>query len=344
MVVGAGISGLAAAHQLVTAGRRVAVLEARARLGGRLLSIEAGGTGLDLGATWFWPGENRVARIVQTLAVAAFAQHIDGDAVYQGPERSERLQGNPVAALASRLVAGAQALAAAVATQLPAGTVRLGQQVTAVHATADCIEARTPNGVCTGNHLVLAVPPALALATIEFSPALPMPLATLARKTPVWMGAVTKIVAHHEHAFWRDAGLAGAGISHVGPMREIHDMSGPGGEPAALFGFVPTTRVAAATVTQADVLAQFVNLFGARAGTPRALYIKDWRRAPYTSPPGVESLDDYGTFGHPSFALPALGGRLHWSSTETASESPGHIEGALAAAERAVSMILVAQE
>lgn len=344
MVVGAGIGGLAAAHQLVAAGRKVAVLEARRRLGGRLLSVDAGGTGLDLGATWFWPGELRIARITQTLGVAAFPQHVDGDAVYHRPQGAERLKGNPVDVPAGRFEAGAQALANAVAAQLPAGAVRLAQRVTAVHATGEGIEAQTPSGVCGGAHLVLAVPPALALATIEFSPALPEPLAALARDTPVWMGAITKVVAHYARAFWRDAGLAGAGISHIGPMREIHDMSGPEGEPAALFGFVPATRAGEATVTEAEILAQLVSLFGAQAGTPKALHIKDWRSERYTSPPDVELLGDYRTYGHRSFALPALGGRLHWASTETASDSPGHIEGALAAAERAAGMILAASE
>lgn len=45
IIIGAGISGLAAAHNLTQAGLRVAMLEARNRTGGRLQSVEtvAGG-------------------------------------------------------------------------------------------------------------------------------------------------------------------------------------------------------------------------------------------------------------------------------------------------------------
>ncbi|MEO1058932.1 MAG: FAD-dependent oxidoreductase, partial [Actinomycetota bacterium] len=58
------------------------------------------------------------------------------------------------------------------------------------------------------------------------------------------------------------------------------------------------------------------------------------------SPPGVEALHEYQTYGHPIWQTPTGDGRLHWTSTETSREAPGHIEGALAAAERTVLAIV----
>lgn len=53
LVVGAGIAGLAAARRLHDAGYRVITLEARERLGGRLMTYqEWDGINVDLGATW----------------------------------------------------------------------------------------------------------------------------------------------------------------------------------------------------------------------------------------------------------------------------------------------------
>ncbi len=49
---------------------------------------------------------------------------------------------------------------------------------------------------------------------------------------------------------------------------------------------------------------------------------------------------DYQRFGHRRYADPLLGGRVHWAGTETSPEVPGHVEGALAAAERAVRAVL----
>ncbi|MEU5979354.1 protoporphyrinogen oxidase [Streptomyces sp. NPDC047315] len=50
VVIGGGISGLAAAHRLVTAGARVTLLEAGGRLGGKLHRGEIAGAPVDLGA------------------------------------------------------------------------------------------------------------------------------------------------------------------------------------------------------------------------------------------------------------------------------------------------------
>ncbi|GGO57870.1 amine oxidase [Streptomyces daqingensis] len=52
IVVGAGVAGLTAARLLSRNGRRVVVLEARDRVGGRVWSVREGGVTTDLGASW----------------------------------------------------------------------------------------------------------------------------------------------------------------------------------------------------------------------------------------------------------------------------------------------------
>ncbi|WP_121833807.1 protoporphyrinogen oxidase, partial [Streptomyces sp. S1] len=64
VVAGGGITGLAAAHRLALAGHRVTLLEADARLGGKLLAGEIAGAPVDLGA------ESLLARRPEAIALA----------------------------------------------------------------------------------------------------------------------------------------------------------------------------------------------------------------------------------------------------------------------------------
>ncbi|MCK7622858.1 FAD-dependent oxidoreductase [Streptomyces sp. RS10V-4] len=345
LVIGAGASGLAAATALHAAGRDTLCLEARDRIGGRLLSVPAQHPerALDLGATWFWDGEERVRTLVARSGIATFGQHLAGDTLLQEATGVRRLAGNLLDVPSRRFAAGAQRLATTLAAALPGHTLRLNTPVTAIRPDGDGpLAVRTPAGTLYARHLVLAVPPALAAERIDFGGALPSDLVRLARATPVWMGAVAKVVAHYPTPFWRRDGLAGAAFSRTGPLQEIHDMSGPSGEPAALFGFAPA-RTLGVGAGEA-VTTQLARLFGPAAAAPEALHVQNWSAERWTSPSTVQHLEDYALFGHPLYQQPALDGRLHWASTETATEYAGHIEGALAAGERAARSVLAARE
>jgi len=336
VIVGAGIAGLSSARTLSIAGLDVILLEARDRVGGRMLTTE----GYDLGASWFWPSEPRIQALISELDLVTFPQHLDGDALFHTPPTVARLDGNPIDVPSGRFEGGAETLARAVAAELPAGALRRGQSVVTVRPATDHIEVQTASVAIRARDVILALPPALAVASIEFDPGLPDPVARLAANTPVWMGATTKIVAGYPEPFWRRAGLSGAGMSHHGPLREIHDMCGPGGEPAALFGFASAPGPNQRPPTEEQILDQLIEMFGPEAGAPIRLFIQDWSAEAFTSPAGAAELLDYRTYGHPLFADSLMGGRLHWASTETSRESPGHIEGALAAAARAAGKIL----
>lgn len=339
LIIGAGISGLHAARHLCNAGRSVIVLEARDRVGGRVLSAERQEGHFDLGASWFWSNEPLVNQLVETEALEPFAQHLAGDAMFQTTEGVQRLQGNQIEVPSGRLLRGTQSIAHALSEALPDGVVHLNETATQI-ATADAsLTVDTSVAEYQAEHVIMALPPALAVSSIDFSGNLPPDVERLCAITPVWMGGSVKVVAHYEHAFWRARGLAGSALSYVGPLGELHDMSGPDGSPAAIFGFARPSPGQPAP-TRADVLEQLVALFGPDANDAVEVFIQDWRTEPFTSPPNVSELGNYQLFGHPAYQEPMLDGRLHWCSTETSPVAPGHIEGALAASLRAVSSIL----
>ena len=60
IVAGAGLAGLRAARDLTDEGRRVVVLEARERIGGRGYTVELGGRHAELGGSWFTPEHDEV--------------------------------------------------------------------------------------------------------------------------------------------------------------------------------------------------------------------------------------------------------------------------------------------
>ena len=93
VVVGAGFSGLAAALELEAAGLDVAVLEARDRVGGRVLNHTLeGGEVVEVGGQWVGPTQDALLGVAAELGVETYPTHVEGDnlIVYRGRVRRYR--------------------------------------------------------------------------------------------------------------------------------------------------------------------------------------------------------------------------------------------------------------
>ena len=85
VVIGAGPAGLMAARTLHAAGRSVAVLEARDRVGGRTWSDHVDGAFLEIGGQWVSPDQTALLGLLDELGKQTYARYRQGDSLYRTP-------------------------------------------------------------------------------------------------------------------------------------------------------------------------------------------------------------------------------------------------------------------
>ncbi len=93
-VVGAGYAGLTAAWRLHQAGRSVAVLEARDRVGGRIWTTTlADGTAVDRGGAWLAPYHDVMFGLAAEFGVSTYRTYVAGAHLLIGKEKTHRYTG-----------------------------------------------------------------------------------------------------------------------------------------------------------------------------------------------------------------------------------------------------------
>jgi monoamine oxidase len=82
VIVGAGLSGLAAGRRLVRNGVSATVLEARDRVGGRTWTVRRNGTFIDVGGQFIGPTQTRIVALAKAMGVKSFKPFNQGENLF----------------------------------------------------------------------------------------------------------------------------------------------------------------------------------------------------------------------------------------------------------------------
>lgn len=357
LIVGAGLSGLRAASLLISQGVECRVLEARGRIGGRVLSREVINRPelgqFDLGPTWFWPQhEPIISNLVKELGLPTFKQYTEGAILFEKSQNEPSQRHVPPSGsiqASVRFVGGGKALIDAVAATLPKGTVEVDTRVTAIGLDEEgtvTLQADLGTGKkkrIRAGAVILALPPRMIAGRITFTPSLPANLLSGMVNTPTWMAGQAKAIAIYPRPFWREDGLSGQVHSWGGPLQEIHDASPHTGN-GALFGFFGLPAKIRQELGKDKILKlvvdQLTRLFGPSAEKPISLLYKDWSNDPNTAvEEDVKPLTQFPNYD-PLPSVKEWNEKIIFAGTETSAENGGHLEGALWSAERAVFEVM----
>ena len=350
IIIGGGLSGLYAACMLIRAKRFPVVLEARDRVGGRVLSPEYQGFFSDLGPSWYWPDiQPKIARLIQGLGLRGYRQFEEGMGRLQRVNGEvHTVTGYPMEPATWRLHGGMNALIEKLCELVPKDTIRLGHPVCRIEKAGERALVsvgeleKEPWKQFSSDRIILALPPRLAAATILFEPDLSHELTQAMLRIATWMAGQAKFCALYKEPFWRRSGLSGQAFSDRGPLCEIHDGSNENQWPYGLTGFVGIPAVhrdRQKSIVEA-ILDQLAVLYGEPASRPVAVFYQDWASEPFTA----TRYDQPPMYEHPLYHPPdgrtsMWNGIVHFAGTETADKHGGYLEGALASAERAANAV-----
>ncbi|KJG01103.1 flavin monoamine oxidase family protein [Photobacterium angustum] len=360
-IIGGGLSGLYAAYLLEQQGiTDYLLLEARDNFGGRIQSFTLNNTeaSFDLGPAWFWPDiQPEFAQLINDFQLDSFAQYDTGNMLIERSlsETPNKISGFVTEPTSMRLTQGMSSLIKTISEKLTNTDIHCSKQVTKLERQENKVivhyhdSQKNTQQMATSDHVLLALPPRLAIEIIEFTPSLPETLTQQWQSTATWMAPHAKYIAVYERPFWREQQLSGSVRSMVGPMVEIHDAS-LSTEPkhAALFGFIGIPAQQRKDIGEEQIKAycqqQLVRLFGEQAVQPTAHMIKDWAQEAFTA----TTLDSQA-LSH-SLAPPRSPINSTWSQhltgigSEWATEFPGYLAGATEAAELGVERYMALYE
>lgn len=374
LIIGGGISGLHTAYQLQKRGVDFILVEARERLGGRVLSknystkstntiaeYDANSPAYDLGPSWFWPGQTNMENLVNdlTLEESVFTQQASGQSIYEDQQGNIQKGFYGISMEGTyRINGGMQQIIAKLEKNINSKNILKSAQAKSIKYIDNQIVTSIQKNnssekkaiQITSKKLVIALPPRIAMTTLQYKPSLPKEKVSELNSYATWMAGHAKILIVYSSPFWLEAGLSGDAVSHLGPLREIHDASShPNSNDKsgfALFGFVGipgSYRKENENEIRKATIDQLVRLFGKAAANPIDVTLQDWAQEKFTATEIDQSMNGWhATSSISHYTESTYDDKLIWSGTETADHRRGMnglLEGALEASIRTLNLL-----
>ncbi|MEM6766292.1 MAG: NAD(P)/FAD-dependent oxidoreductase [Bacteroidota bacterium] len=344
LIIGGGLSGLSLAYFLQKSGINSTILEARERLGGRMLTqYEAGKAPLEMGATWLGNKHTALTTLLKELELEIFEQYLGEQAIYEPISTSPpQLVTLPVNEEPSyRIVGGSSQLIQTLHQQIKnTQEIHTATPVVAIKEKGDVLEVHTKEGMFTSSVVVSTVPPNLLAKSVTFEPSLPKDILTVMKTTHTWMGDSIKIALTYEEPFWRDHGHSGTIFSGVGPIPEMYDHSDVADQTFGLCGFLNGSYFSLEKEERLSlILGQLKKYFGSQAEDFLSYEERVWRNEPFTYTPYEAHVLPHQHNGHFLYRSPYYHGKLFLSGTETAHTFPGYMDGAVRSAQQVASVV-----
>ncbi len=347
LIIGAGLTGLKIAHQLQQEGRSFQILEARNRIGGRILTkVTAEGTPIEMGATWLGHQHVHLLELLKELEVDIFEQRTNGTALFEpfsmAAPQAYPLPPNQIPSY--RIAGGSEALINRLAETLPTDRIQLEEPVLQITDRGEYLEVVTTKTKYRAHQVVSTLPPLLFIKSIEVSPELPKNLLEVCLRTHIWMGDSIKFGLSFARPFWRDRELSGMVFSNVGPITEMYDHSNRAENRFALMGFLNGGLAnESRAYREEQVLKQLQKFFGEEVLSYTAYEEVVWREELHTFVAADDFLLPHQNNGHSVFQQSYLGHKLFLAGAETGIPHGGYMDGAVQSAAQCLAQLALAR-
>jgi len=326
IIIGAGLSGLTTAYELLKQGEEnFLILEGRKRIGGRIRTKD----NIDLGATWFQGYHSNLMQLVDDLSLEKFDQYSAGKSVliYNTMAPPHIFESDPNTPSANRIAGGSIALINALSQSLKEKII-LNTTVTDVSEATDSITIDTDRGQFYCEKVIVTLPPRIA-AQISYTPELSEPLIDAMKKTHTWMSNAIKVGITYQSAFWRDQGLSGTVIGQASPVIELYDHADETQSTYSLMGFVnEALRDESSESRKERILGYLEKHLGSQVREYLNYHEKDWSQDKYTAGE-LKPIYRAPQYGNALFQDFYMDGKVLFSGAETSPVYGGYMEGAV---------------